>query len=429
MRHYNPKKSQSIKIVFAIVLLAAIALFIAFSPTFERNAPGIKTPVSLYWNPSTPLKIHFSDDRALKSYDVKLTFDGEEIALAQGDANNAKSLEIEAKYPPDKPTPKDRVVLSARAVDSSFWNFFCGNEAEIKIELIVDREAPIVNIVANSYSIASGGSALAIFEARDSALSEVKVVTKSGRVFVVSQYYKPQYYAALIARDIDDRDFLAFAVATDLAGNQNRVRIPLYLKDVRYKESSIELTKNFLEGKIDDLNFRYNSRANDENLTALDRFIFVNETLRKNSFDLIEQYTSPSKLPPIDSFEISAFTPLPRSKLVAGFGERRVYKLSGKKVSESYHLGVDLASVKEAAVFASNEGATVFAADNGVYGNMPIVHHGLGLFTLYGHCTNLHIAQGDSVAKNKQIATTGVTGFAFGDHTHFEARVQGVAVT
>ncbi|MDR2638290.1 MAG: M23 family metallopeptidase [Helicobacteraceae bacterium] len=429
MRHYNPKKSQRIKIAFFAVLVASIALFVAFSPLFERSAPEIKPPVSLYWNPSTPLKISLSDNRALKSYAVTLALENEEIALLSAAANNAKELAIEAKYPPDKPSPKDRATLIVKATDASLWNFFGGNDAELRVDLIIDKDAPRVNIVTNSYSIASGGSALAIFEAYDDNIDEVKIVTKSGRSFAVAQYYKPRYYAALIARDINERDFGAYVVASDLAGNQSRVRVPLYLKDVRYKESSIELTKNFLEGKVDDLNFRHNPRASDGNMTALDRFIFVNETLRNKSLKMIEQYTSPSKLPAIDSFEIAAFAPLPRSKLVAGFGERRVYTLNKRQVSDSYHLGVDLASVKEAAVFASNGGATVFASDNGVYGNMPIIHHGLGLFTLYGHCTNLRAAQGDGVSKGAQIATTGVTGFAFGDHTHFEARVQGVAVT
>ncbi|MDR1529069.1 MAG: M23 family metallopeptidase [Burkholderiales bacterium] len=41
----------------------------------------------------------------------------------------------------------------------------------------------------------------------------------------------------------------------------------------------------------------------------------------------------------------------------------------------------------------------------------------------------LFVAQGGGVSKGDQVGTTGVTGFAFGDHTHFEARVQGVAVT
>ncbi|MDR1451048.1 MAG: M23 family metallopeptidase [Helicobacteraceae bacterium] len=429
MRYYNPRKSQRTRIVFFVVLIAAIALFAAFSPIFERNAPEAKLLRPPYWNPSAPLTIQLTDDRALKRYKIALAFENEKFTLAEGDANNVKELSIAAKYPPNKPTPKDRVTLTVEATDSSLWNFFRGNGVSVAFDLIVDREPPVVNIVANSYSIASGGSALVVFEAGDGNIDEIKIVTKNGRSFAVAPYYKPRYYAALIAREIGERDFTAYALATDLAGNQNRVRIPLYLKEVRYKESSIELTKTFLEGKADDLNFRYNPRASDENLTALDRFIFVNETLRAESLKTIELYTSPGRLPPIDGFEIGAFAPLPRSKMVAGFGERRVYTFERNRVSESYHLGIDLASVKEAAVFASNGGAAVFASDNGVYGNTPIIHHGLGLFTLYGHCASLHVAQGDDVSKGMQIGVTGVTGFAFGDHTHFEARVQGVAVT
>ncbi|MDR2034305.1 MAG: M23 family metallopeptidase [Helicobacteraceae bacterium] len=428
-RHYNPRRSQRIKTIFFVLVIAAIALFIAFSPIFERVAPQAVLLHSQYWNPTTPLEINLTDNRGLLSYKVKAIADNREIILAQGEAKGVKELALSLTFPPSETIPKDRVVLVIEALDSSLWNFFYGNSVETSKEFIIDKDAPIVNIVANSYSIASGGSALAIFEASDPNIDEVKVVTKSGKVFVAAQFYKPRYYAALIARDINDRDFAAYAIATDLAGNQNRARIPLYLKDVRYKESAIKLTKTFLEGKVDDLNFRYNSRANDAELTPLDRFIFVNEALREKSLKTIEEHTSPSKLPSIDYFEIGAFRPLANAKLVAGFGERRVYSLDSKKVSESYHLGIDLASVREASVIASNEGATVYSAENGVYGNMPIIHHGLGLFTLYGHCTHLYIAQGDAAKRGAQVGTTGTTGFAFGDHTHFEARVQGVAVT
>ena len=55
MRHYNPKKAQRTKIAIAGALAVLIALFIAFSPIFERDAPEIKPPATLYWNPNAPL--------------------------------------------------------------------------------------------------------------------------------------------------------------------------------------------------------------------------------------------------------------------------------------------------------------------------------------------------------------------------------------
>jgi len=92
----------------------------------------------------------------------------------------------------------------------------------------------------------------------------------------------------------------------------------------------------------------------------------------------------------IDSWKIRKFYPLKNGKKVASFGDHRYYYYGDKEnvVSESYHVGYDLASTKMADVIASNPGRVVFAGENGIYGNMPLIDHGLGLYTLYGHCSH-----------------------------------------
>ncbi|MDR2905291.1 MAG: M23 family metallopeptidase [Helicobacteraceae bacterium] len=430
-KHYNPRRKQMIRLSIAIAIAAAAILFYIFAPQFESEPPKAALISEPFWNGDLELDLKITDNRAIAKYEIALLdtieADAKEIKIASGDGEGRNEIALKIKMPDKAPLPKKRAALIARISDASWKNFGDGNFAEVKIDIEMDRRAPIVNIVATSYAISLGGSALAIFEAKDENLKEVSVKTRNGRTFVAAPFHKPNFYVALIARGIKDTEFTAYAVASDRAGNQNRARLPLYLKDTRYKESVLPLTKDFMEGKVDDLNFRYNPRYKE--ISQLEKFIYVNEDLRKESFDLIEKYTAPSKLPPAENFTIGAFRPLPNSKMVAGFGEHRIFTLEGKNVSESYHYGVDLASVKEANVFATNGGVAVFAGDNGVYGSMPIIHHGLGLFSLYGHCTDLKIAQGDNVRNGEIIGTTGITGFALGDHTHFETRVQGVPVS
>jgi murein DD-endopeptidase MepM/ murein hydrolase activator NlpD len=91
-------------------------------------------------------------------------------------------------------------------------------------------------------------------------------------------------------------------------------------------------------------------------------------------------------------------------------------------------MGLDLASVHMGAIIASNGGKVVFAQPNGIYGNLPIIDHGFGLFTLYGHCSELHVQDGDNVAAAQEIAKTGLSGYAMGDHLHFGVLVQGIEV-
>jgi len=130
----------------------------------------------------------------------------------------------------------------------------------------------------------------------------------------------------------------------------------------------------------------------------------------------------------ISNFSIKPFYPLKNAAKVASFGDHRKYFYKKKKVSESYHLGLDLASVKMGEIKTQNYGMTVFAEENGIYGNLPIIHHGMGLYTIYGHCSSLRVVTGDAVKPNDNVANTGKSGYAMGDHLHFGVLVQGVEV-
>jgi len=81
-----------------------------------------------------------------------------------------------------------------------------------------------------------------------------------------------------------------------------------------------------------------------------------------------------------------------------------------------------------ASIRASNPGTVVYADENGIYGNMPMIDHGLGLYTLYGHCSQILVKEGDHVNAGEVIAKTGTTGLALGDHLHFGMLVQGIEV-
>ena len=78
-------------------------------------------------------------------------------------------------------------------------------------------------------------------------------------------------------------------------------------------------------------------------------------------------------------------------QVVASFGDHRKYSYKGKRISESYHLGLDLASNAMASIKPQNGGDVVYSDYNGLYGNMPMIHHGLGLYTLSSSCCSLRI--------------------------------------
>ncbi len=59
---------------------------------------------------------------------------------------------------------------------------------------------------------------------------------------------------------------------------------------------------------------------------------------------------------------------------------------------------------------------------------MPLINHGFGLYTLYGHSSEILVNRDDKVRGGEVIAKTGVTGLALGDHLHFGIVIQGLEV-
>ena len=54
-----------------------------------------------------------------------------------------------------------------------------------------------------------------------------------------------------------------------------------------------------------------------------------------------------------------------------------------------------------------------------------IIDHGNGLTTLYAHLSDIDVEVGDKVAQGEKIGEGGRTGYATGNHLHFEMRLDG----
>ena len=94
------------------------------------------------------------------------------------------------------------------------------------------------------------------------------------------------------------------------------------------------------------------------------------------------------------------------------------------------HNGIDIASggISGQAIVASDSGTVIQASDKGNgYGNCVIIDHGNGIATLYAHCSELYVSMGDTVTQGQSISAIGCTGYAYGNHLHFEVRVNGKA--
>jgi murein DD-endopeptidase MepM/ murein hydrolase activator NlpD len=89
------------------------------------------------------------------------------------------------------------------------------------------------------------------------------------------------------------------------------------------------------------------------------------------------------------------------------------------------HAGIDMASPAGTPIRAAASGRVVIAGPVGGYGNYVCVQHGGGFSTCYAHLSRFLTRKGAGVRQGQVIGLVGCTGHCFGDHLHFETRVNG----
>ena len=411
-----------------IVIFGGITGYMLTSDDFERNAPMIGIKDKVYWNLRSPMSIKFKDDKGVKFVRISINDGKNDLNLLnQVIQNPTPELDINLTFPKTGFfSAKDTYELSIEATDTSKWNFFSGNKAGKKVQVVLDTTKPDLYILSQSYSISKGGSAVVVFKATDNELKEAYVETNYGKRFEATPFYKEGYYAALVAWPAQVENFSAEVVARDFAGNESKSHVRYFYEKIKYKTSNITLKDNFLDGKISDLTDKY---AKDPGaLSRLAKMKFVNETLRDANDKKISEVTASAGTDLLTNFDILPFYPLRNGKKVADFADHRFYIYNNEPVSESWHMGLDLASVAGAPIITSNAGKVAFVGDNGIYGLNIIIDHGFGLYSLYAHCSSSPLKTGDSVRAGDEIGTTGMSGLALGDHLHFGILVQGEEV-
>lgn len=412
-----------------VVLVLSALGFMGFSPLFERDEPKVTVSQDGYWNFNDPIHVSVEDTSGLKSFKSTIATPHDEWVVVDENTPSSEAKKVFEILPPKgvHRVEATSVVLKIEVTDKSLWGFFMGNTYQQEMTLVIDQRRPVLSIIANSYKIQKGGSAIVIFKADDPHLESLKIETNFGKTFIAQPFMKQGYYASLVAWPVQEASFSATVIARDRAGNETRNAVPLRLKDHRYRVSNIELSDAFLDGKIAQLANEYEQTVGVDD--RLEQFRIINEKVRADNEKIIHDITSKVSKNMIVDFAPEPFYPLVNGQKVADFGDHRIYSYKGQEnISQAYHMGLDLASVAMGPITSSNGGNVVFSQPNGIYGNLPIIDHGFGLYTLYGHCSEVHVQKGDIAALGQQIAKTGLSGYAMGDHLHFGILVQGIEV-
>jgi murein DD-endopeptidase MepM/ murein hydrolase activator NlpD len=92
------------------------------------------------------------------------------------------------------------------------------------------------------------------------------------------------------------------------------------------------------------------------------------------------------------------------------------------------HAGVDISAPAGTPIRAAGAGGVAMAGWMGGYGQYTCIQHGGGLATCYAHQSSIGVGVGASVSQGQVIGAVGCTGHCYGNHLHFEVRVNGSPV-
>lgn len=85
------------------------------------------------------------------------------------------------------------------------------------------------------------------------------------------------------------------------------------------------------------------------------------------------------------------------------------------------HYGIDIGANMGTEIVASTDGTVEQVSEEGEYGKYIKIRNGEAV-TLYAHCSELLVKEGQEVKQGEKIALVGDTGKATGPHLHFEIR-------
>jgi murein DD-endopeptidase MepM/ murein hydrolase activator NlpD len=108
----------------------------------------------------------------------------------------------------------------------------------------------------------------------------------------------------------------------------------------------------------------------------------------------------------------------------SAFGTRSI--LNGQP--RSPHSGADFNSTTGTPIKAPSGGRVVLAGDRYFTGNTVMIDHGLTLFSLFAHLSEIDVKVGDMVAAGDVVGKVGATGRVTGPHLHWSVRLNGARI-
>lgn len=409
-------------IFFVVFLTGALGVagYLFFK---DLDGPRIDVaPASGRVSPSSVLRVKMSDPSGIRSLLVGIRKNNVlNIIYNKHFDETLTDREVEVPLK-DAQLREGAFELEIRATDSSMAGFGQGNTRTQLLPMRLDTQPPRVSLRTLPPNVRRGGAAVIRYVIDEE-------VTSSG--VLIAGYFVPGY----LQKDGSYICFFPFPytmtaknfknsveiTATDLAGNTTRSRLNLMAFERTFRNDKIDLKDNFLTAVENKLKHLAPDAPD-----PLKCYLYINNEIRAANVEMLRNLKNDTSAAILWQ---GTFLRLPRSAARAGYADHRIMTYKGQQVGEAYHLGFDLASVRNADVPAANSGRVIFTGEQGIYGNLIVLDHGLGVMSLYSHLSEITVKAGEIVKKGQLVGKTGETGLAFGDHLHFGMMVGGLEVT
>jgi len=434
MRRLNSRRKKqrsSFPFYLIIALLLAGTGGYVFVTYFEGEKPLIiARHLPDYIGKKTNISLTISDARSgLRSMKMVIIQSGKEKTLfvkdfqrkqkdgSGGTAQDEISFEIDTKALKLK---EGEAVIHVVATDYSLRGLMKGNFTELFHNVIIDTKPPKITIIHSGRYIKPGGAGIVIYSVDDTVKHGVMMNNIYHPGFPLTDGSDSKYIAYIALPYSAEKISQSHVFAKDISGNKTIKSFAPILKNPKQKKDIINVGDGFLSKKIPEFEEHYPEMEGD----MLQKYLYTNRNVREaNNQKIHDQCMNPGQ----KQLWAGRFIRMAGSGK-AGFADHRTYFYKGKAIDKQVHLGMDIASTRHAAIKAAGTGKVIFSDYLGIYGNMVILDHGQGVFSLYSHLSQINVSPDDMLNKGDILGNSGTSGMSGGDHLHFSMLINGIFV-
>ncbi|MBU0943004.1 MAG: M23 family metallopeptidase [Proteobacteria bacterium] len=432
LKQKSNKNSLSTRFLLIISLLFLAAAAYGYVTYFEGEIPTIQgKDLPAYIGSKTVASLSIADQKSgLRNIRIvvaqgdteKEVFSKEFPRKGNGPIAGPKSEKVLVELDPKSlGLQEGEAILKAQVRDFSFRGLLKGNLSEFAQPIVIDTKAPQLSIIHSERYIEPGGSGIVIYRVDDSVKHGVMFNGDFHPGFPLTDGSDNKYISYIALRYSAKTISESTVFAEDAAGNRSVKGFIPELKDPHQKKDRINIPDSFLSRKIPEFEEHYPEMKGD----LLQKYLYANREVREMNNQKIHDLCMNQTPKQLWS---GRFLRMPGSSR-AGFADHRTYYYNETAIDQQVHLGMDIASTQHAEIKAAGTGTVIFADYIGIYGNMVMLDHGQGVYSLYSHLSETNVTPGTSLNQGDRLGYSGMSGMAGGDHLHFSMLINGIFVT